>query len=138
LPKRPIILRSLLTVATPYCAVVQQSLSRYIYIYIYISPTPFPAPHAHQNCRTHLIKSFQVFCLFYRALLPKRPIILRSLLTVATPYSARTPELSYTSNQVFFFCTRSECVHRRTHKQGGGGNVTRIMRGYELVWGGYD
>jgi len=31
--------------------------------------------------------SFVAYCLFYRALLQKRPLILRSLLIVATPYS---------------------------------------------------
>ena len=40
-----------------------------------------------------LLVSFAVYSLFYRALLLKRPIILRSLLIVATPYASDTPLL---------------------------------------------
>ena len=57
LQKRPILQRSLLTVATPY-----QYSSRFVW------------------------KRIAEYRLFYRALLQKRLIILRSLLTVATPY----------------------------------------------------
>ena len=40
-----------------------------------------------------LYVSFAEYCLFYRSLLQKRPIILRSLLIVATPYGYMYVEL---------------------------------------------
>ena len=41
---------------------------------------------SHFGERHFLCQTFAEYCLFYRALLQKRPIILRSLLIVATPY----------------------------------------------------
>jgi len=44
--------------------------------------------------------SFAGYSLFYRALLKKRPIILRSLLIVATPYMCRTYQSRHLRPQV--------------------------------------
>jgi len=46
--------------------------------------------------------SFAEYRLFYRALLQKRPVILRSLLIVATPYDARDVMAQHYD---------AECVH---------------------------
>jgi len=46
----------------------------------------------------HVYVSFAEYRLFYRALLQKRPIILKSLLIVATPYhvvAQRSEEMQY-------------------------------------------
>jgi len=51
--------------------------------------------------------SFAEYHLFYRALLQKRPIILRSLLTKATPYLHRKSSLQKSSFRLkFLFCHR--------------------------------
>jgi len=60
LQKRPVNLRSLLIVATPY--------------------------HVQVRMEVVIENSFAEYSLFYMALLQKRPIHLRSLLIVATPY----------------------------------------------------
>ena len=77
LQKRPIFLRSLLMVATPYLKTCE-------------------AANARKQMRgmgwLRLVGSLKLqvslaeYHLFYRALLQKRPIILRSLLIVVTPY----------------------------------------------------
>jgi len=56
-----------------------------------------------------LYVSFAEYCLFYRALLPKRPIILRSLLIVAIPYQ----------NYLGHLCgPRDEALHQNIGKTG--------------------
>jgi len=56
--------------------------------------------------------SFAEYCLFYRALLQKRPIILRSLLIVATPYPPRRG-----STAVYTHYTTHCNTHCNTHLQ---------------------
>ena len=82
--KRPIILRSLLIVATPYLSV---------------------------NDRTQDSKNFFKYRLFYRALLQKRSIILRSLLIVATLHLSVNDRTR--DNKNFFFSVCCGIFHNR-------------------------
>ena len=62
-----------------------------------------------------LLVSFAEYSLFYRALLRKRPINLRSRLIVATPYCNLTPNLS--QNGWGVYCEWDEYGSQR--RQGG-------------------
>jgi len=114
LQKRPIILRSLLIVATPQQTTLHlpcrrlrggriSSLSYGSFAketYNFKEPTNRNHPTLDSSASTmsqatrflrlvgslQLYVSFAEYCLFYRALLQQRHIILRSLLIVATPY----------------------------------------------------
>ena len=67
-------------------------------------------------CSLKLYLSFAEYCLFYRALLQKRPTILRSLLIVATPYHQVLPGLrraqkniSHSIHQYWPYCRNHQC-----------------------------
>ena len=96
--KRPMILRSLRIVATPYLETLQHSATHckthrhpvdMCNIQTSISPSStyreFGMGWLQSVASTKFEVSFAEYRLFYRALLQKRPIILRSLLVVATP-----------------------------------------------------
>jgi len=77
LQKRPVILKSLLTEATPY---------ETICISICKCPCASPFARFHRALLQKRPALLQKRPVFHRALLQKRPVILRSLLTEATPY----------------------------------------------------
>jgi len=102
LQKRPIILRSLQVIATPYLHATWLVIFTRDYIcrissllygsfaketYHFKEPTnrSHPIPTCHIICDIHKRLYLQNIVSFYMALLQKRPIILRSLLIVATP-----------------------------------------------------
>jgi len=68
--------------------------------------------------------SFAEYSLFYRALLQKRPIILRSLLIIATPYAYRMQDSVQT------MCDLEQCTHLwySTHLKSSEMNERWIMR----------
>ena len=124
LQKRPIILRSLLVVATPQlsrvCFSCNCDMERrhedgfkciYIFMYIYISVRIYRASNLESVSlaiamgwlrlvgSSKLQVSFAEYSLFYRALLLKRRIILRGLLIVTTPQPSKETQdcqLSFT------------------------------------------
>jgi len=53
--------------------------------------------------------AFAEYSLFYRALLQNRPVILRSLLIVATPYTYRHLFLKTSALQSFYIANRTFC-----------------------------
>jgi len=102
LRKRPVILRSLLIVATPYLD-MQPAVSLHG-AYADTGVAAYPMWWLHVVASFKLQVSFAEYRLFYRALLQKRPIILRRLLIVATPYlHMRHVVSSYILGKYFFF-----------------------------------
>ena len=106
LQRRPVILRSLLIVATPYPQIVinsrikdlQVSFAEYRLFYgallqrrlvilrtLLIIATPYPRIVINSRIKD-LQVSFAEYRLFYRALLQRRLVILRTLLIIAAPY----------------------------------------------------
>ena len=88
LQKRPIILRSLLIVATPYKSIVtvHGTLKRFRTLKRSMTPSLlYIWGWLRLVGSLKLQVSVAEYSLFYRALLQKRPIISRSLLIVATP-----------------------------------------------------
>ena len=83
------------------CAHIYMYTQLYIYIYIYIRTRIYMYTYSYVHTSTcmgwlrlvgslQLLVSFVEYCLFYRALLQKRHMILRSLPIVATPWDLRT------------------------------------------------
>jgi len=131
LQKRPIILRSLLIVATTYTYIhamkysctrmqicAQQNIVSFIGLfckrdYNFKEPTNrshtiYIYTHNEVHMYTNANMRAAEYSLFYRALLQKRPIILRSLLIVATPYTyIHTMKYSRTRMQI--------CAHIYTY-----------------------
>jgi len=78
----------------------------YIYIYVYVYEYIYVYIHMYIVGLIKLQVSFAEYCLIYRALLQKRPIILSMLLTKATSYR-------YTRDQTTAHCNTLQ--HTATH-----------------------
>jgi len=117
LQERSIILRSLLIVATPYEPTPPPSdlyhqflvfLSQYLFHFVTARSCKTMPP---QSTVRKLWVSFAEYSLFYRAFLQKRPMILRSLLIVATPYNSYLQ-----NNSIAIKCSEIVAVQKRIVK----------------------
>ena len=107
------ILRSLLIVATPYrdCSTLVWHHTR---VWHDFSTRETWLTHQYVRHQRHMHTYIAEYRLFYRALLKKRPVILRSLLIVATPYSdtyIHNPTCNYPSICEACDMTRSSVWH---------------------------
>jgi len=83
---------------------------------------------------------FAEYCPFYRALLQKRPMILRSLLIVATPYYEHSGRGSDMMNlQVLAVLSgMQDSLLTKLRMDTSRVSVTGGLRHWRVLWGGYD
>jgi len=122
------------------CAHIYMYTQLYIYIYIYIRTRIYMYTYSYVHTSTcmgwlrlvgslQLLVSFVEYCLFYRALLQKRHMILRSLLIVATPYDIRTHVILHTRSHVCVYkCSPTIIKITCVRKSHGVATIGRLLK----------